>query len=356
MVTTQRLGSTSTTTQFAFAFDYESSGKQDYLLYYSPGTGDATIIKNNRDGTFTKVYPQSSSSSGFGAGNVDLTNLADRVIAFDYLGSGHQDHLLCYRPGNGDASGNTPGAASILQKNADGTFTAVFTSSNGIGGYNLADYSHDRIIAYDYLSNGCLDHLVCYRPGTGIVWILKNNSGNFSSAYASNSSGPATGIGGYDLSSSSDLIIAYDYSSTGHLDHLVCYRPGTGAIFFLKNTNGTFSSVPPSVGDPGNGVSNFNLSELQDRIIAYDYSGSGHPDHLLCYRPGTGLVYILKNDSGTFSPIYPANPTATPNGIGGYDLQSTADLAFTLDYDSSGSQNYLVFYRPGDSAMPVTTN
>jgi hypothetical protein len=348
MVAIRQFGATSTITQFAFAFDYDSSGKQDHMLYYTPGTGVVTIIKNNGDKTFTKVYPTSSTTTpGFGAGNVDFTNSADRVIGFDYLGNGKLDHLVCYRPNTNDS---TPGLVSILQKNSDGSFQAVATSSQGIGGYNLANPA-DRIIAFDYLSNGNLDHLVCYRSGEGYCYILKNVNGTFSAVYN------GKGIGGYDLADSEwrDLIIAYDFFGNGHLDHLICYRPGTGAIFIIENDNGTFKALPNAQGDPGNGISKFDLSQNQDRIISYDYLGTGKQDHLLCYRPGTGLVYILQNTNGTFSPVYPADPNSPPSGIGGYDLQSSSDLAFTFDYDSTGKQNYLVFYRPGDNSMPVTT-
>jgi hypothetical protein len=358
MVIAQRLRSTSTTTiQLAFAFDYDSSGKQDHLVYYSPGTGNVTIIKKNQDGTFTKLYPLITSGLGFGdKGGIDFTLSVDRVIPFDYSGIGKADHLLCYRPGNGDSSGKTSGAVSILQNNKDGTFTAVFTSTNGIGGCSLSDYNNDQIIAYDYTGTGQgsnhLDHLVCYRPGASMVWILQNQNGNFSSVYVSNSNGVGPGIGGFDLASPNDQIITYDYGSTGHLDHLICYRPGEGAIFILENDNGTFKPKYQQ-GDPGQGISKFDLSKTEDRILAYDYSGTGCSDHLVCYRPGTGLIYILQNQSGTFSPVY--NPDGATNGIGSYSLQSPDDVGFTFDYDSIGHQNYLVFYRPGDDAMPATS-
>jgi len=36
------------------------------------------------------------------------------------------------------------------------------------------------------------------------------------------------GIGGYDLQSSTDIIIAFDQRHKGRSDHLPLYRPGTG--------------------------------------------------------------------------------------------------------------------------------
>ena len=344
MVTTQ-LNETSTTTLLAITFDYDSSGKQDHCLYYAPGTGQATIYKTNADGTFAKVYSQSSSTPGFGAGNVDLTNSGDRVIAFDFLSNGKLDHLLCYRPNTGDVN---PGLVSILQRNSDGTFKAVFTSNQGIGGYNLAN-PIDKIVAFDYQSSGKLDHLVCYRSGEGVCWILKNVNGTFSPVYNEK------GIGGYDLTDPQqrDLIIAYDYSGNGHLDHLVCYCPGKGAIFIIENDNGTFKPTSIQQGYGGSGINAFDLSNPLDRIIAYDYAGSGSQDHLLCYRPGTGLVYILQNTNGAFSPVY--SPSGTPpDGIGGYMLANPDACIIAYDYSSSGHEDYLFCYRTAASIITVT--
>ncbi|HET8843441.1 MAG TPA: trypsin-like peptidase domain-containing protein, partial [Ktedonobacteraceae bacterium] len=108
---------------------------------------------------------------------------------------------------------------------------------DGIGGYDLKS-SADRVFTFDYDGSGKLDHLVLYRPGTGIIWILKNTDGQFSPVFASGS-----GIGGYDLKISSDRVFAFDYDGSGKLDHLVLYRPGGGSIYILKNIDGQFSPV-----------------------------------------------------------------------------------------------------------------
>ena len=50
-----------------------------------------------------------------------------------------------------------------------------------------------------------------------------------------------SGIGGYNLASTADQVIAYDYDGTGKLDHLACYRPGTGTIWILKKPGGSDS-------------------------------------------------------------------------------------------------------------------
>src|SRR5215471_17436378 len=139
---------------------------------------------------------------------------------------------------------------SIIEKKTDSRnrvrFDTVWGSRSGIGGSSGCDLSdpNDRIIAYDYSGTGHLDHLVCYRPGTGNIWILEkdidqNNNVTFTPVFTSTS-----GIGGYDLLSptNNDRIIAFDCEGTPgqpKLNYLVCYRPGTGAVFIVrKNSDG----------------------------------------------------------------------------------------------------------------------
>ena len=206
-----------------------------------------------------------------------------------------------------------------------------------IGGWALNE--GDQAFAFDYDSTGKLDHLVLYRPGQGVISILKNSFGQFSPVYTS-----ATGIGGYDLRSSADQAFAFDYDGSGKLDHLVLYRPGTGIIYILrKDSAGNFSTVPPS---GGNGIGGYDLKDPADQAFAFDYDGSGKLDHLVFYRPGHSIVYILKNSGGQFSPVY-----ASATGIGSYDLGSSADRAFALSYDYTGHLKYLVLYRPGHGAI-----
>ncbi len=161
-----------------------------------------------------------------------------------------------------------------------------------IGGYDLKSTA-DRVFAFDYDGSGKLDHLVLYRPGAGVIYILKKTGGQFSAVYAS-----GNGIGGYDLKITSDQAFAFDYDHSGKLDHLVFYRPSSGVIYILKNTGGNFSTVPPS---GGNGIGGYDLKSTADRVFAFDYDGSGKPDNLVLYRPGAGIIYMLKNSKGQFS-------------------------------------------------------
>ena len=165
--------------------------------------------------------------------------------------------------------------------------------SNGIGGFDIASI-RDRAFALDYSSSGKRDHLVLYRPGNGAIVILKNSGGEFTSQYTQND--PGTGIGGYDLKSPADRAFAFDYNSSGKLDHLVLYRPGSGTIAILQNTGGQFSAVYPIDGkvvDPGAGIDGYDLKSPADQAFAFDYDSSGKLDHLVLYRPGSGTIAIL---------------------------------------------------------------
>jgi len=191
-------------------------------------------------------------------------------------------------------------------------------SGLGIGGYDISSTA-DRMIAFDYNSSGKQDHLLLYRPGTGVVWILQNTGGRFSPVFTSSS-----GIGGYDLKSTADQIIPFDYDSSGKMDHLLLYRPGGGAVYILKNVAATFVPVYGSA----NGIGGYNMASAADLIIPFDYNSSGKQDHLLLYRPGTGICWILQNVGGTFSAVYYGGSGV---GIGTYNLISTADRVISFD-------------------------
>ena len=316
----------------AFSFDYGHTGTPDHLVLYRPGTGTIWIIKNS-NGNFSPVYRQGD--PGTGIAGYDLKSPADRVFAFDYEHSGKLDHLVLYRPGTGTI---------WILKNDGGKFTPVYRQGDpgtGIGGYDLKSPA-DRAFAFDYEHTGKLDHLVLYRPGKGTIWILKNDHGKFIPVYRQGD--PGTGIGGYDLKSAADQAFAFDYNHTGKLDHIVLYRPGMGTIWILRNDSGKFIPVFWE-GDPGKGIAGYDLKSAADLVFPYDYDGSGKADHLTLYRPGTGTIWILKNNSGSFTPVYRQGDPG--KGIAGYDLKSSRDRVFSLAYAPHQPANLLGLYRPG---------
>ena len=288
---------------------------------------------------FLPVYAQGD--PGIGIGGYDLQSAVDRSFAFDYDSSGNLDHIVLYRPGAG---------IIWILCNRGGQFSPVYTTGSGIGGYDLKSPA-DLAFAFDYEGSGKLDHLVLYRPGTGTIWILYHDGVQFSPVYAQGD--PGNGIGGYDLKSTADRGFAFDYDGSGRLDHLAFYRPGTGTIWILSNRGGQFSPVYAQ-GDPGDGIGGYDLKSPADLAFAFDYEGSGKLDHLVLYRPGTGTIWILHHDGVQFSSVYAQGDPG--NGIGGYDLKSTADRAFAFDYDGSGKLDHLAFYRPGTGTIWILSN
>jgi hypothetical protein len=320
----------------AFTFDYDHSGRLDHLAFYRPATGTFWILKNS-GGAFAPVYAQGD--PGAGIGGYDLKSPSDRAFAFDYDHTGKLDHVVLYRPGTG---------TFWILKNSGGAFTPVYAQGdpgNGIGGYDLKSPA-DRAFAFDYDHSGKPDHIVLYRPGTGTLWILRNNGGVFAPVFAHGD--PGNGIGGYDLKSAADQVFAFDYEHSGRLDYLALYRPGTGTFWILRNNSGTFTPVYAQ-GDPGSGIGGYDLKSPADRAFAFDYDRSGRLDHLALYRPGKGTIWILRNGGGAFTPVVAIGDPG--NGIGGYDLKSPADQAFSFDYGHTGALDHLALYRPGTGTI-----
>ncbi len=329
------------------------------MCYWLP----ATIMKDgvavnggtdidNQDAQFiATIYPKPpyvpvyhQGDPGNGIGGYDLKSAADRAFAFDYDHSGKTDHVALYRPATG---------TFWILKNTNGTFAPVYHQGdpgNGIGGYDLKSAA-DRAFAFDYDHSGKTDHVALYRPATGTFWILKNTNGTFAPVY--HQGDPGNGIGGYDLKSPADRAFAFDYDHSGKTDHIALYRPATGTFWILKNTNGTFAPVYHQ-GDPGNGIGGYDLKSPADRAFAFDYEHSGKLDHIALYRPGTGTFWILRNTNGSFAPVYHQGDPG--NGIGGYDLKSSADQAFAYDYDGSGKLDHVALYRPGTGTFWILKN
>jgi hypothetical protein len=180
----------------------------------------------------------------------------------------------------------------------------------GLPGFNLKNAA-DRGFAFDFGSTGKLDHLVFYRPGEILIW-GKQDSGEFRIVYRSSSNQE---IGGYRLQGAADRVFAFDGDGNGHMDHLVLYRPGAGKISNMKrstfNYQATFTPVYTS---ETKGIGGYDLGKEADQGMAFDCDATGHVEYLVFYRPGRGAIYIFKkNDTGTFDqPVYRRNEGDNP--------------------------------------------
>ncbi|KAK0625837.1 hypothetical protein B0T14DRAFT_88087 [Immersiella caudata] len=319
-----------------FALDYKSSGKLDHLVLFRPGKGRIAILQN-RSGVFTPVLESASGIATF-----DIRAPHDRAIAFDYNSTGHLDHIAFYRPGSG--------VIYIVRTSAGNKFTTVFQSHAGLGGYGLHSPS-DRIFAFDYNHSGKQDHLAIYCPGTGIILIFRNDAGTFSPVYTSH-----TGIGTFDLLHTNDRAFAFDWDSSGKMDHIALYRPGEGVFTVVKNDHGKFTSVwtsPKSIipQSPPQGIGDYDLADERDMAFAYDWAHTGRLDHVALYRPGTETFWVVARDHSDakrmngWKTVFPEGEGSAGQGVGGYDLKRESDRIFAFDYDSMGKMDCLVANR-----------
>ena len=89
--------------------------------------------------------------------------------------------------------------------------------------------------------------------------------------------------------SAADRVITFDYAGDGTGDALLCYRPGEGLVSI---GDGNLNLIP-LFGEPGYSIGGYDFKATADRLMAFDLTGTGHKDHLLCYRLGEGAVTIL---------------------------------------------------------------
>jgi hypothetical protein len=316
-----------------FAFDYDGSGHPDHFVAYRPGTGVVWVLRND-DVVLGGASFGAELLSHAGLAGYDFMSPDDQAFAFDLTGTGKLDHIVVYRPGAGNF---------VVLDHSTGTFRIELTGTSGVGGIDFHS-PVDRAIPLDP-GSGYSNHLFVYRPGSGIFRILRFSGGSFKI----DSLGSA-GIGGYDLKSTADQVLTFDGNGDGAMDHLVLYRPGAGAVYVLAPSGSSYTPIyRQDAGGSGLGIA--DLSSPADRIVAIDYNGFGYRDHLLVYRPGTGFVWIMKRDGPDFVAV-----SFSDSGIGGYDMRSAADVITTFDYEKTGKQSYLVCYRPGGGAVFILKN
>lgn len=99
-------------------------------------------------------------------------------------------------------------------------------------------------------------------------------------------------------------------------------------------------------GDPGNGVGGCELKSDADRALTFDCSHAGELDHIVLYRLGHGIIWIVQHHKGSFSPVF-----SSQSGIEGYDLRYLEDHAIAFDYGQSGKLDYIALHRPGTGAF-----
>ena len=352
----------------AFVFDYTGSGKLDHLFFFRPGSAIYSIV-SYKQRQFMKVY---SASDVDPRGRFLIHSLFEkysnlRGFAFDPTYGAYSlpsqrrlDHVVFYAPGQKYIM-----LFKKIPRNDEGHDWVQVTAQLWTQTCDMSDVN-DRAFAFDYSGQGFLDHIVVYRPGSRKIWILGESSSgliSYEQKWASQN-----GIAGFELSDPRDLGLAFDCEHTGRLDHLLFYRPGTGIVCIIKKDGNQFRLVY----DTRN--TKFGIAQSpSDRIIAFDYTNSSKPgyyyhDHLVCYGPGTGKISIIqRNSGGNFEALFVSN-----TGIGTYDLKGATDQILAFDYKedvaskvaapSSGSAapdsgpSELFLFRPGSGLAFIVQN
>jgi hypothetical protein len=303
----------------ALVLDYNGDNRDD-LLFYRPGGGVAYLMRSNGNGTFTTVHV------GGGIAGYDMWDSRDLAVRLDFNADGRDD-LLTYRQGSG--------VIYIARSEGDGNFTNVYASAEGIAGYGMQGYT-DQVLILDY-DGDYKDDVLVYRAGFGVAALARSRGdGHFDTVIDS-----TNGIGGYDLADLDDRILAFDYDGDNR-DDLFLYRPGSQAAWVLRSEGGGAFAAKHM----GTSLGGFDFAELRDRAIALDYNGDNRDD-LLMYRPGGGVAYMARSEgNGTFTQAY-----ASHGGLPGMDLLDSTDTLLPVDVNYGNDD--VLLYRPSAQAGRV---
>lgn len=350
--------------------EWQNPSKYGRVIHFDIGDGRGascllTYDVNNNHVSLTQIIGNTSNNlwtsySGFLCDNhatINVTdyngnNIADNfnevggthVIAYDANGTGHDDHVLIYVPGQG--------ILYLLRYQGGIYWHLEWSSTTGIAGYDLKG-AYDKIISYDY-GSGTKNALITYRPGSGFVWVINiNGSGDsryFTAAVRGNS-----GIGGFDLKGQTDQIVAVDHNA-GAMD-LVCYRPAYGYVWYLNHS--AYSTNFTAANSTHSGMSGFSFLFQQDRLFAINTSGSSvvNANNLMfMYRPGYGM-----GNSAIGGSSFVTTPALTnyPE-LGGYSMSASPYNPYTyigdhvVTFNGNGYGNSsLLFYTNGSYASQV---
>jgi hypothetical protein len=319
-------------------YDVGDGRNSDCILSYDDYYGQVSLTQFNGDNS-TTLYGPSIGFSTDNEGVVEVNNwwsdITDNfnevggvhIIPFDATGSGHENYLLLYIPGRGVALLMHYTGVGSTPWHVD--WGSNVTSGSGIGGYNLSS-TLDKIIAYDY-GDGYNNYLMLYRPGAGINWVLNNNM------TPSNPS-PSGGVTWSPRIQSYGGIGGYDLKGTtdqlveigGPLHtymDLAAYRPGNGIVWLLQHTANSVNWYGEWSISSG-GLNGFGV-DLQDRI-ATGASGLG------------STAAVVPEDDGNFFFFRPGSGTGTTS-------------FFTWD-PGSAPMSYAPTFTGANSASLFTTN
>ncbi|MFE7503802.1 trypsin-like serine protease [Promicromonospora sp. NPDC057488] len=208
------------------------------------------------------------------------------------------------------------------------------STTAGIGGYDLSSAA-DKVVAFDYEHSGSADHLLMYRPGAKLLQVVRRNADStYERVFQS-----TTGLGDWVLDNTADRIVAFDLEGDGKLDDLLVYRPGVGSAevrnvaVFGRDSSGQFVKKYENAWGQVKGGTD-------PQIVPVDYDGDGRLDEVMQYDARAGGTAAVVGGSG-FGYLMPHTTS-----LGGWTF-AAGDRVVPFDRDHDGKSNDLLLYRPG---------
>lgn len=306
----------------AIAYDFDHSGRADHVLLYRPGGRLVVIAERLADGTYAEVH------RGTGIGDWPLDNAVDKMVAFDFEGDGKLDDLLVYRPGVGST---TVRNVAVYSRDASGQFVKKYQNSWGV----VLNAEDPQLVPVDYDGDSRLDEIMQYDPGAG--------------GTAAVVAGPTFGyvmphtasLGGWAFAAG-DRITPFDADHDGKPNDLLVYRPGTAKKYSVVSRDTTSAYTKQSEGTwPA-------LGSTTSRVVATAYDDDGRLDDLVAYAPGTTMAAIRTATATGFTEIRPDQA----GGLGGYSLRNTQDQLVSVAA-AGGGKAHLFGYRPAQKLAVV---
>lgn len=171
------------------------------------------------------------------------------------------------------------------------------------------------------------------------------------------------GIAGYDLLSERDEIVPIRLNlndGTGRMADLLIYRPGSGIVWILRLTTQVgperyYNNRPAAdwtaIAKYWSGMNGVNMMDVNDRIVPLDFNNDGRTD-LLLFSPKSGFGKIVKGNSGTFEDV----PFNTTNRFYGYNLNDVNDQIIPAYIDNNTSQDLLIYNPVKHTAATLISN
>lgn len=334
-----------------FAADLDGDDDID-LATANWNSGDASVLLNNGDGTFTldSVYvvgdgaSRNAAADLDGDGDIDLATAnhdPDNVAVLLNNGDGTFASASHYPAGGNpwsifaadlDGDGDIDlaiengwyGHLSVLLNNGDATFGPYVIYP--VGGFPCS------VFPADLDGDGDLDLSTAKYWGEAIAVLMNNGDGTFASAVA------------YPVGDHPFSVFAADLNGDGDLDVACTNRRDNNVSVLLNNGDGTFG--PHEV---------YAVGADPFQIFSADLDGDGDLDLITANADSDDLSVLLNNGDGTFAShsVYPVGDM--PFSVFAADLDGDGDLDLAVSNELSNNVSVLLNLSSHDVAVTNVT-